>query len=148
VDWDFAHLAHPISEFFHSLGDLHGIFGTSYNLKDDEKPLHQYQLTGFPVDLPATHPDAGKGTEPGQPTKVDWQMAKMFDDALREAGVTKPSNIEGAAAIADLWWFTQEVCPWWFLQDRKIEKLGLEGVTRMRKSADGLLDAQLKLWGY
>jgi hypothetical protein len=148
VDWDFAHLAHPISEFFHSFGDMHGLFEASHNLKEDEMLLRQYQLNGFPIELPTTQPDASKRTEPDQPAKVDWQKAKMFDNALVEAGALKPSNIEGVVEFADLWWFTQEICPWWVLQDRKIEKLGPERVTKMRKSADDLLDAQLKVWGY
>jgi hypothetical protein len=142
IDWNFAHLAAPISEFLHSLGDFHGLLDAK-SLDSDEQMLRHYHLTGFPTDLPISTAKSTERSGPGEPAHIDWQKIKRWDDTLAHVGVRKPSNIDGADGISDLWWFTQQLCPWRCLQERKIEKLGPEKVAKMRHEANKQLDTQL-----
>jgi hypothetical protein len=148
IDWHFAHPAAPISEFLHSFQDFHALLESNCNLENDEILLQKYQLTSFPAALPVARMIVNSQPEPGESASIDWPKAKRFDDALSQAGVSKPSGIDGAERISGLWWFTQDICPWWFLQYRRIENLGPEKVTEMRGSADSRLGAQLKEWGF
>jgi hypothetical protein len=146
LDWDFAHIAHPISEFFHSFVDLHAFLGPKGDKSDEENLLRKSILTTFPDPLPesAVPPDAKHA--PGEPRHIRWKLADQFNNSLDDAGAMKPSNIPCAAEWADVWWFTQDLCPWFFLQPRKLEKLGAEKTAKMRREADEKLDKQLKEW--
>jgi hypothetical protein len=147
LDWDFAHIAHSISEFFHSFADLHAYFGPKSDKADDEALLRDSILTTFPDPLPGSDVPLDAKQASDEPRVTRWKLASQFNDCLVEAGVLKPSNIPGAAGWADIWWFTQHVCPWFFLQPRQVEKLGPEKALNKRQKADEKLDKQLKEWG-
>ncbi|KAF2670333.1 hypothetical protein BT63DRAFT_454520 [Microthyrium microscopicum] len=76
--------------------------------------------------------------------KIHWELVKYFDDCLKEAGVAKPSNVEGAKEWADIWWFTKNLCQCDFLQPRVLEKVG---VAERRDGVDEQVDRQLRVWG-
>jgi hypothetical protein len=139
LDWDFAHIAHPVSEFFHSFADLHAFFGPKKDKIDEANLLREWILTTFPNPLPESAiPTDAKGA-PGE-RQVRWKLANKFNDCLIKAGVSMPSNIPNAAEWADVWWFTQHVCPWFLLQPRELEKLEQEKTANMRRKADEKLD--------
>jgi hypothetical protein len=147
LDWDFAHIAHPISEFFHSLTDFHAFLGPPKSSKSEEAALLRMSvLTAFPNPLPESAADVTAKRARDEPIKIRWTLAQDFDNCLREAGVAKPLNIPCAAEWADIWWLTQNVCQWYFLQPRELEKLGVEKTAGRRRGVDEQVDRQLKEW--
>jgi hypothetical protein len=146
LDWDLAHIGAPISEYLHGFGDVHGFLSSHYDDDEGLPLLRKSQLTGFPSQLPTAPADFTSETP--NASAVDWTLARAWDDCLEKLGTAKPSNIVGAAEISDFWWFTQELCPWYFLQPRKLEKLGPEKVEHFRKDSEMRVDGQLKEWGF
>jgi hypothetical protein len=146
LDWDFAHIALPISEIFHSLADFHAFLGPKSSKNDEGALLRMSVLTAFPNPLPEIAADPTAKRVPDEPGQIRWKLAQDFDNCLTEAGVAKPSNIPGAAEWADIWWLTQNVCQWFFLQLRELEKLGVEKTAKRRQEADKQVDRQLKEW--
>ncbi|KAJ5915760.1 Aminoglycoside phosphotransferase [Penicillium verhagenii] len=101
LDFDFAHIGAPISEYLFSFWDLDGILPGS---AEPLGPLRKYMLDGFPE----------------QNTSIDTKLklAQAWDNALTEVGVKKPSTIRKAGDIADIWWFSQDLCQaFWFMEN-------------------------------
>jgi hypothetical protein len=148
VDWDFSHLASPISEYLHSLQQFHALVEPPHQGTDDEKLLRKLILSKFPDELPETKAREKKKRPPGDPMHIDWEVAKDFDACLRPEGAAKPSNIQGAENVANFWWFAQDLCPWWCLQERSLSRMGTEMAHKMRIDAQETVNKQLKEWGY
>jgi hypothetical protein len=120
---------------------------SKYEGTKDDKLLRTFQLSGFPTPLPVSAPPK-ESSEPGAPSVIQWQTAKAFDDCLERVGAERPRTMSRAGEISDFWWFTQNICPWYFLQERQIQGLGSERAERFRKESDGLVDKQLQEWGF
>lgn len=103
IDYDFACILHPSYEFLRSLGDAGGQFrGWSSDEASEEELLRKAKLYGFPSPLPVT-------TEGG---KVNWEVAKAWEDEIEELNVKRPATIEGIDKVADVDTILRTILPW------------------------------------
>ncbi|KAF2969011.1 hypothetical protein GQX73_g4574 [Xylaria multiplex] len=103
IDYDFACVLHPSYEFLRSLGDAGGQFrGWSADKASEEELLRQAKLYGFPSPLPVT-------TEDG---KVNWEVAKAWEDEIEKLNVKRPATIEGIDKVADVDTILRTILPW------------------------------------
>lgn len=138
LDFDFAHIGAPISEFVLSfsvgLGFTLPGSGDSEYVGDARK----YILEGFPTEIPADAKAEG----------IDLAVSKAFDQARTEVGAKKPSAIEGADLLSDIWWFSQDICQaFWFIPG-VLARRTPEQLAEMKKGAEKSLDHYLTGWGY
>ncbi len=104
IDYDFATILHPSYEFLRSFSGAGGQFrGWYVDEEGDEAALRNAKLHGFPSPLPATKADDGA---------VNWEEAKAWEDALREAGTKRPQTIHGIDRVADVDTVLQAILPW------------------------------------
>ncbi|OOQ89873.1 phosphotransferase enzyme family protein [Penicillium brasilianum] len=130
LDFDFAHIGAPISEYLFSFWDLGGLLPGS----SDPDPLRNYILKGFPF------------LEEGVEDK--WKLARAWDNALSHVGAKKPLTIEKAGDIADIWWFSQDLCEaYWFI-DGFLEKRTPEKLEELKAESASNLEGYLTQWGF
>lgn len=128
IDFDFAHIGAPISEFVLSF-----MSGFEYCLPGSADAAEagiqrDYMLKGFPEDTS--------------------DRSKPFDQALMQAGAKKPDAITGADVLSDVWWFSQDICQaFWFLPG-VLARRTPEQVAEMRMWGVKNLDFYLSKWGY
>jgi len=86
----------------------------------------------------------------GFPKKVDarFRLAMSWDDALGRAAAQKPSTIEGAGHVADVWWFSQELCQAYWFMDQFIAKRSEDALAKLKAGSARKLEKTLTLWGY
>lgn len=99
VDFDFSHVGAPISEYLFSFYDMNGLLAGS---AEAVRFFRQFLLHGFPEA-----DDVGDSP--------DLKMARALDAALQQADAKKPSNQHSAGTVADVWWFSQELCQAYWL---------------------------------
>lgn len=104
-------------------------------------------MNGYPTPLPETPAKPAKH-DPLAPAYVDWSAAYAWDTALARAGAPKPSSIPGMQDTASLYWLAQEICQWWFLQERLMKKFGDEKVEKMKGKSAKRMSRFLEKYGY
>lgn len=135
LDFDFANIASLADEYFYSFPSLHGIL-PSHMEEGDEGTIHDFLITGKET---STSPES---------SEIDWEVAKMWNDELKAAGVLRPSDIEGIGGLAGLYWFIQDICPPYFLMPRWIAKKTTAQVNAEKKRIEGALGKYLDFVGY
>ncbi|KAI1174674.1 kinase-like domain-containing protein [Nemania sp. FL0916] len=102
IDYDFACILHPSSEFLCSFDGSGGRFQGWPGEEDGEQAaLRKAKLEGFPYPLPAS-------TEDG----VNWEIAKAWEDELENLSVKRPSIIAGIDNVADVDTVLRTILPW------------------------------------
>lgn len=129
VDFDFSHIGAPISECLFSFYNFEGLFPGS---AEPLGRLRELILAGFPKDI-----DEGSN-----------KLGRAWDNALDRIGSQRPSTIAGADQVADIWWFSQELCQAYWLMERFISKNSPEKLDKYKKEAAANLDKYLTQWGY
>ncbi|MCJ1357022.1 MAG: hypothetical protein MMC33_007018 [Icmadophila ericetorum] len=149
LDFDFSHIASPIEEYFYSFGDIHGLLCGPYEKHADHRKIREYLLHGFPSSLPASEP-IPVGYEPkfGDSPRIQWTTLKTWDEELDARGVLRPRTVLGAGERSALYWFCQEVCQWFYLQERWVKSRNAEELEGdLREGREGL-GGYLEGWGY
>lgn len=131
VDFDFGHVAHPISEPMFSFVHFQGFLSGLSNHRRERELL----LSGHagPVD----DADADKHA-----------MGLAWEAALTAEDVVRPSLVENAEAVSNLWWFGQELCEPFWLTPRMMAGFAKGKEEKLMKGSAEGLDKYLKHWGY
>jgi hypothetical protein len=82
LDYEFAFVGTILDEYTLSFPRLFGILGGPWDGEELER-LRNYRLSGSPTEL----------SIPDTRSHVDWELASMFDAALKLAGAQKPQNL-------------------------------------------------------
>lgn len=102
LDYDFSCISHPSYDFFCSFSDVGGHFqGWSGDEDTEQVALHDAKLHGFPSRLPPSSED-----------RVDWELAKAWEDELEKAQVLRPLTIQGIEHVADVQELLGAIGPW------------------------------------
>lgn len=72
----------------------------------------------------------------------------MFEEELKRVVAARPSSIEGAEAIAEVYGFLQEICPFHFVMDRWVDKQSEEKLREAAKKQMELIEKPLIKWGF
>jgi hypothetical protein len=128
LDFDFAHIGGPISEYLFSFQELNGILTGSI---EPQGSLRDWLLEGFPEHI-----------------DVEFSLARTWDNALAEAGAEKPSTIGRASHIANIWLFSQELCQPHCLMDSFIVNAPAEAKEDIKAEGAQSLQKYLTLWGF
>jgi hypothetical protein len=72
----------------------------------------------------------------------------MFEEELERVGAARPSSIEGAEGIAEVYGFISEVCPFYFLMERWIERQSEEKLQVRREEQGKTIEKALAKWGF
>ena len=132
VDFDFAHVGAPISEYLFSFYDMNGLLTSSVELQHF---FRQFLLHGFPENY-----DEGDSQ--------DLKMARALDAALCEVDAKKPSSQFSAGTVADVWWFSQELCQAYWLMEGFLSNRTPAQLAEMKNESAEALKGYLNLWGY
>lgn len=77
-----------------------------------------------------------------------WKLARAWDNALSGVGVKKPSTIDKAGDVADIWWFSQDLYEaYWFI-DTFLEKRTPEKLEAFEVESANNLQRFLEQWGF
>lgn len=128
LDFDFSHVGAPVSEFLFSFLDVGGILPGSI---EPHGQLRKWILNGFP-----------------KRTDKATRVPKAWDNALAKVGSKKSSDIKGAGNVADIWWFSQELCQAYWFMDRFMARQTPETLAKLKARSAQDLDKYLKLWGF
>ncbi|KAL1843347.1 hypothetical protein VTK73DRAFT_2868 [Phialemonium thermophilum] len=128
LDFDFSHVGAPVSEFLFSFWDVNGILPGS---AEPQGPVRKWLLKGFPKRIDAR-----------------FRLARSWDEALGRAGAKKPSSIEEAGHVADIWWFSQELCQAYWFMDRFVAHKSEEALAKLKAGSARRLEKFLALWGF
>lgn len=74
-------------------------------------------------------------------------MAK-FEEELKRVGAARPSSIEGAEGIAEVYGLISEICPFHFVMDRWVDKQSEEKLQEAAKKQRALIEKPLLKWGF
>lgn len=128
VDFDFGHVAHPISEpmfsFPHFQGFLSGVA--------DHRKERELLLSGYADD---------DGDE-------KYAVGRAWEAALAAEGVVRPSTVPQAALVSNLWWFAQELCQPFWQTPRMMETFAKGREEELKRGSADSLDKYLTEWGY
>ena len=72
----------------------------------------------------------------------------IFEEELKRVGATRPSSIEGAKEIAEVYGFLSEVCPFFFVMEKWIERQSEEKLQGKRKEQGKTIEKALAKWGF
>ncbi|KAK9427620.1 hypothetical protein V1505DRAFT_379558 [Lipomyces doorenjongii] len=128
LDFDFSHIGAPVSEYLFSFWDMNALLTGSAGQMGQ---MRKWLLNGFPKRIDAR-----------------FKLARSWDHALGEAGVEKPSTIDGAGHIADIWWFSQELCQAYWFMDRFTANRSAEALETLKAGSIRNLEKFLTLWGF
>ncbi len=132
VDFDFSHVGAPISEYLFSFYDMNGLLpGSGEHLRF----FRQFLLHGFPENN-------------SECDSKDLKMARVLDAALHRVDAKKPSNQHSAGTVADVWWFSQELCQAYWLMDGFVSNRTPVQLAEMKQESAEALQVYLDLWGY
>lgn len=163
LDFDLAHIGAPISEYLFYFWDLDGLLpGSSDDPIDSPR---NYILKGFPslekgVDYPEGFELRNKTEAASSSAAVSsqaaaaatgeykWKLARAWDNALSDVGAKKPSTIDKAGDIADIWWFSQDLCEAYWFMDTFLEKKSPEKLEELKAESASKLERYLAQWGF
>lgn len=139
VDYDFATIMHPLHEFLSSFDSTGGQFrGWDDDEESGNAALRNAKLYGFPSPLPPTNADG----------PVQWENARLWEDALEAVEVKRPRNIKGIDNIADVDTVLQAILPW-HVSNADIPRLQTEeAIFRCRNENEQHLDKLLSRLGF
>lgn len=145
LDFEFAHIGAPVSEWLFSFFDLDGILPAAVSPMG---PIRDWMLHEFPQGGVISSDDKKTSKPLNRKLTTAETFAVAWDTALAEAGVNKPSMISGAGETADIWWFSQEICQaYWFFDSFLAKKTPVQ-LSRMKTSSEQFLEASLAQWGF
>lgn len=133
VDFDFSHVGAPISEYLFSFYDTNGLLA---GRAETERFFRPFLLHGFPEADDDGH------------ESPDLKMARVLNAALQQVRAKKPSNQPSAGAVADVWWFSQELCQAYWLMEGFLRHRTPEQLAEMKAESAQALKVYLNLWGY
>ncbi|KAK1634990.1 phosphotransferase enzyme family-domain-containing protein [Colletotrichum phormii] len=141
LDFDFAFISHPCHEFFISLGDVGGNTGGGTGRDSDLSGglLGKAMLTGDFDGIRTSLPQEAAG---------QLTRAKAWDDALKERGALRPSEIAGMAALDGLRRLEALACPFALEHPVMLRRKTREEIEEMRGVAEGELVECLEGFGY
>lgn len=140
VDYDCSHTGHPLHEFFFSS------FSLSYCVISAEPAVASALFHGFPSPLPAS--TLPTGPEFRDDDAPQWEAMAMFEEELRRVGAARPSSIEGAEGIAEVYGFMSEVCPFYFVMDKWVERQSEDRLQECRVQQAETLAKALAKWSF
>lgn len=148
LDFDFAHVACVIDEYFYSFEDFHGLLPGPYHRSAEQLAVRNALLNGFPGSFP---PSALPSSDPEKPSDllgVQGKVAKTWDEELQRVGAKRPRTIKGAGEVAALYSFAQEMCPWYFMQERWVKMQTEEQLGEEKKKGEETVVQYLESWGF
>lgn len=99
--------------------------------------LRNAKLHGFPSPLP-------KSTKNG----IDWQTAKLWEEELEKAHVSRPRTIEGIEKVADVDAILRGIMPWRVTNADMMRMQSNEVITRCRNEGEQQLIQMLGRLGF
>jgi hypothetical protein len=140
VDYDCSHTGHPLHEFFFSS------FSVSYYALSSEPDVTAALFHGFPSPLPTSVPTNSPEYVDGQ--SPQWEVMAIFEEELKRVGAARPSSIEGAESIAEVYGFMTKVCPFHFVMDSWVKRRTEEQLQTARKEKEQIIGKTLEKWGF
>lgn len=130
VDFDFGHIGHVATESLYSYAEFGGLLT---GLHEPEEGRLALLLSGFSGDA-----------------EVDkkHRRAQLWDQALKEAGALRPSDIDGAEELGNVWWFGQELCYFHWLIPRAVARMPQEFIDKSLGNSIRGIQECLDHWGY
>ncbi|KAK0637153.1 kinase-like domain-containing protein [Bombardia bombarda] len=140
IDYDFACILHPSYEFLRSFSNLGGQFrGWTSDEKGEEAILRDAKLKGkFPSPLPPTIKDS----------PVEWELAKLWEDAVVKADVQRPSTIKGIDKVADFDTVMRTILPWRLSNSDILRLQDEETILSCKKDNEKQMDETLARLGF
>jgi hypothetical protein len=71
-----------------------------------------------------------------------------LDEEMAKLGAARPRTIPGANEVSTLYWFINELCPWYFNSEKVLQARSDEQKEKMRNMAEKKIARFLKFWGY
>jgi len=99
--------------------------------------LHEAELNGFPLPLPASSEDG-----------VQWEVAKAWEDEVEKAQVDRPSNIRGIEHVADVDAILTGILPWGITNSDILRLQSEETIQKCRDDGETHLDKMLERLGF
>ncbi|KAL4946982.1 hypothetical protein BDW69DRAFT_190641 [Aspergillus filifer] len=121
LDYDFACILYPSYQF----------------LQIRELALREAKLHGFPSPLPESTKDG-----------VQWKDAKLWEDALEEAGVKRPRTITGIDMVADVDAIPRMILPWRLTNEDILGMQSEEVIVKYRSQCEKQLGKMLERLGF
>ncbi|THZ23826.1 hypothetical protein D6C91_03515 [Aureobasidium pullulans] len=140
VDYDCSHTGHPLHEFFFSS------FSVNYCVVSAESEVATALFDQFPSPLPESKP--ALGTELRDCSPPQWEIMFMFEEELEKVGAARPSSVQGAKQITEIYEFMSEICPFHFVMDRWVENQSEEKLQTCRIEQRVILEKALAKWGF
>ncbi|THY99906.1 hypothetical protein D6C93_03821 [Aureobasidium pullulans] len=140
VDYDCSHTGHPLHEFFFSS------FSVNYCVVSAESEVATVLFDQFPSPLPESKP--ALGTELRDCSPPQWEIMLMFEEELEKVGAARPSSVQGAKQITEVYEFMSEICPFHFVMDRWVENQSEEKLQTCRIEQRVILEKALAKWGF
>ncbi|KAJ4165723.1 hypothetical protein LMH87_007343 [Akanthomyces muscarius] len=128
VDFDFGHSGSPLTEYLYSFPEFYGLL---LGVAEPMNGLRDLILNGY---TGATRPSLVVG--------------KTWEVALAAEGAQRPSTIEGADIVSDVWWLGQELLQFHWMIPRLHERMSAEDKERSRNKSAMRLQTYLEHWGY
>ena len=72
----------------------------------------------------------------------------MFEEELERVAAVRPSSVEGAEGIAEVYGLISEVCPFHFVMERWIERQSEEKLQGCLKEQRMIIEKALAKWGF
>ncbi|KAL3418724.1 phosphotransferase enzyme family protein [Phlyctema vagabunda] len=140
VDYDCSHTGHPLHEFFFSS------FSVSYYALAPDAAVTDALFHGYPSPLPTSVPTTSPEYVDGQ--SPQWEVMAIFEEELKRVGAARPSSIEGAERIAEVYGFMSKVCPFHFVMERWISRQTEEKLQAVRTGQEEKISRALEGWGF
>lgn len=128
VDFDFGHIGSPLTEYLYSFPEFHGIL---LGVAEPENGKRDLVLNGYSGII-----------------APNLAVGKIWEDALAVEGAQRPSTIEGADIVSDVWWFGQELLQFHWMIPRLHEQMSDEDKKRSCNQSMRRLQTYLEHWGY
>lgn len=128
IDFDFGHIASPLTEFLYSFQDFAGLLTGAAEPQDGlrELILHNSAASQWPEN----------------------SIAGIWNEALVSENMERPSVIPHAGEVADIWWFGQELLYFHWLLPRAVASMSEEYKQKSLANSAKALRVYLSKWGY
>jgi hypothetical protein len=84
----------------------------------------------------------------GSGRDIQRGLAKAWGEELEKIGALRPILLSGMEALAQIYWFIQDIAPWHLLDPDILKIRPAEKLQEARKEATEGLDKYLKDWGF